>query len=159
MEGRVSRRSVRMGALAALAASLFVALGAGRAAVRAQDPPLPDFAYRYGRVSPAANLDLQPAIGPSVALVQGRACGEGVTLVAPTGSGEDTGHTVYTLRIESNAAVPGCGQPGQPFTIWFPAARRMAEAAGPWFTGSARMDVVAARELPFALAVPSVARD
>ena len=155
----MSSRSVHKGAPAALAASLFVALAIGIASARAQDPPLPVFAYRYGRAAVSPGQDLQPPTGHVVAIVRGRGCGEGVTLVAPPGSGEDTGHTVYTVQAESDAVDPGCGVPGEPITLWFPTARRMADAIGPWFSGSARMDATAGRELPFGSVLPSVARD
>lgn len=155
----MSSRSVRKGAPAALAASLFVASAIGLSAARAQDPPLPGFAYRYGRVAAAPGVDLQPATGHVVAFVRGRGCGEGITLAAPPGSGEDTGHTVYTVQAESDAIDPGCGIPGEPITLWFPTARRMADALGPWFSGSARMDAIAARDMPYGSVLPSVASD
>lgn len=157
----MSSRSVRFGALAALAASLFCALGiAARApAARADDPPLPQFAFRYGRVMVPGNQELQPALGRVIAIVRGRGCGEGATLTAPAGSGEDTGHSVYSVQIEANTVIAGCGLANEPITLWFPDAGRMAENAGPWSPGTSRLDAFAARELPFRVTLASLARE
>ncbi|GIW18864.1 hypothetical protein [Tepidiforma sp.] len=144
-----------------LAAALSFPAGSG-----AQQPPgPPDFAWPYGIVqADGANLD--PAVQPVIALVNGKACGDGVTQVAAAGPGtpaSDVGKTVYVVDVLADGSGPGqrpgCGAPGLPIRLWFPVARRFALQEPLFAPGGQRADVDLGPALPFRLTAPQAASD
>uniref|UniRef100_UPI00332CC1B7 hypothetical protein n=1 Tax=Pseudoalteromonas sp. 5-MNA-CIBAN-0065 TaxID=3140421 RepID=UPI00332CC1B7 len=66
---------------------------------------------------------------PVIAIVRGRACGEGTTTVA-TEPPADAGKTVYVLQVLADGPEagqrPGCGRDGDVAMLYFPAAGRIA---------------------------------
>ncbi len=149
-----------------LPAGLLVAALVFTAVSEAQEPPgPPDFAWPYGIVeADGANLD--PAVQPVVALVNGKACGEGMTQVAAAGPGtpaSDVGRTVYVVDVLADGSRPGqrpgCGSPGLPIRLWFPAVRRFALQEPSFAPGGQRVDVELGPVLPFRLSALLAASD
>lgn len=101
----------------------------------AQNPPgPPSYAYLYGQAL-VGGENINPAIQPVVAFVNGKSCGSGTaqTFIATKGQDvpdEDVGRTVYVIDVladgTKNYERPGCGHPGDPITIYFPDIERMS---------------------------------
>jgi hypothetical protein len=162
MTDRRRGSALRQGLLAGLLAAALCIPGAARG----QEPPgPPDFAWPYGVVqADGANLD--PAVQPVIALVNGRACGEDLTRVAAPGPGtpaSDVGKTVYVVDVLADGSRPGqrpgCGTPGAGIRLWFPVARRFAVQEPVFAPGGQRVDVELGPALPFRMAAPLVASD
>ncbi len=153
-------RTVTAGILA------FAILGFGAAGlVSAAGPPQPDFAWPYGRVQ-QDGANIAPAVQRVIALVNGKACGEAITLVAQAGSGVptgDVGKTVYVVDVFADGANPGqrpgCGHPGDVISLYFPDSHRLAAQQTTFQTGSQRFDIDLASELVFRLQGPMLAND
>ncbi|HMO94966.1 MAG TPA: hypothetical protein PKD27_02530 [Tepidiformaceae bacterium] len=131
----------------------------------AQDPPIPDFFWPYGIVSVDGG-NIEPAIQPVVALVNGRVCGTATTTIALPGPGvppSDLGRTVYVVDIlaaGTNAGqLPGCGTPGAPVTFWFPVAQRLAVEQPAFQQGGHRVNLSLGPELSFRLQGPMISND
>jgi hypothetical protein len=148
-----------------VAAMLAAALCAW-AAAEAQEPPgAPDFAWPYGTVQvDGANLD--PAVQPVIALVNGQSCGDGLTQVAGAAPGTppgDIGKTVYVVDVLAHGSGvgqrPGCGVAGLPIWLWFPVAGRFALEQPLFGPGGQRADLELGPPLAFRLRSPQVARD
>lgn len=95
-------------------------------AVSAAGPPQPDFAWPYGKVQ-QDGANITPGVQRVIALVNGKACGEGMTLVAQAGPGVpagDVGKTVYVVDVLADGTSPGqrvgCGHPGDIISLYFP---------------------------------------
>lgn len=148
---RIPRLVIALGALVAP----FCVVGA-----LAQAPPLPVFQHLYGRVRPG-DANLEPPVQAVVAIARGRACGEGTTQLVSDG-GPDNG-TVYVVDVLGAGQLPGgrpgCAQPGDEVSLWFPASGWFAPAVATWQTGSVRGDVGAAVQLANRLLVPQAAAD
>lgn len=131
----------------------------------AQNPPQPDFFWPYGIVAlDGANLD--PAIQPVIAIVNGKVCGQATTTIATPGVGvppSDVGRTVYVVDVlaaGSNAGqMPGCGTLGAPVTLYFPQSQRVALEQPPFQQGGQRFDLNLGTQLVFKLQGPMVAND
>lgn len=133
--------------------------------LQAQAPPQPDFFWPYGTVALEGG-NIEPAIQPVVAFVNGKICGEGWTTIATAGPGvppADVGRTVYVIDVKaagSNAGQePGCGTPGATVTLYFPQALRVAFEQPPFQQGGHRVDLNLGPALIFKLQGPMVAND
>ncbi|MEX0782745.1 MAG: hypothetical protein WD557_08850 [Dehalococcoidia bacterium] len=149
--------------MAAVAASFAVV-----ALVHAQSPPgAPTFAYVYGRVL-LGGENLIPDTQPVIAFVNGKACGGTPTntLVASEGDDvkpEDVGRTVYVIDVLADGTNTyerlGCGRPGDPILLYFPAAGRTSSVQPLFQSGPLRADL----ELDIALSqragIPQLAAD
>lgn len=143
---------------------LFVALMMARGA-QAQTPPQPDFFWPYGIVAlDGGNID--PAIQPVVAFVNGKVCGQGTTTIATAGPGvppSDIGRTVYVIDVLADGTntgqSQGCGTPGAPVTLYFPQAQRVAFEQPTFQQGGHRYDLNLGPALIFKLQGPMVAND
>jgi len=115
---------------------LFVAL--------ASDPPLPTEARLYGTVD-LAGVNLDPVVQPVIALIAGHPCGAGTTFLNGPSESDDPGKTVYVIDVVADGTraneVPGCGRPGTPVRLYFPASGQMAPATVPFASGIARFNV------------------
>lgn len=154
----------RMRLLAGVLASFCLGL-AGFSAVRAIDPPQPDFFWPYGRVQ-LDGANIAPAAQRVIGIVNGRACGEAETFLVDEGPGvppADAGKTVYVVDVLAdgpNAGQrPGCGHPGDTVTLYFPDAHRFAVQQAAFVPGSARLDVDLGPELSHRLPGPMLASD
>lgn len=139
------------------------ALGGGIAF--AADPPQPDFFWPYGRVQ-ADGANIVPEQQTVIALVNGKACGEGETLVAQAGPGVpagDVGKTVYVVDVLADGPGsghrPGCGFPGAPVLLYFAGAHRLALQQPVFIVGGQRFDVDLGPELSYRLQGPMLASD
>lgn len=150
----------------AVAGALAFSLVAGAAApALARTTGAPDFAWPYGRVQ-AAGGNVSPIEQPVIALVNGRACGEGSTKLAQAGTGVpagDVGKTVYVVDVLADGTNPGqrpgCGTAGATIRLYFPVSRRIASQQAAFAPGPQRFDVDLGPELGFRLAAPVVAGD
>ena len=116
----------------------------------AQSPPgAPTFAYVYGRVLQGGE-NISPEAQPVIAIVNGASCGgtPTTTLVATEGDDvpeEDVGRTVYVIDVLANGTNTyeraGCGQPGLPITLYFPAIGRMSSQQPLFQAGPIRADL------------------
>ena len=143
---------------------MFLALGAIRAA-GAVDPPQPDFFWPYGKVQ-VDGENVAPPVQRVIGIVNGRACGEAMTLVAQAGPGVpagDVGKTVYVVDIlaagPGPGQRPGCGAPGDPVSLYFPELHRFALQQTTFLAGNRRFDVDLGPEMPFRLVGPLLAAD
>lgn len=160
--GSARRRWLVAGVLAA--ALVFVR--GGDIPAGAQDPPAPPlFAWPYGTVQ-ADGGNLDPAVQPVIALVNGRACGDALTQVAapgPNTPASDVGKTVYVVDVLPDGTRPGerpgCGAPGMAIRLWFPVAGRFALQEPVFAPGGQRVDVELGPVVPFRMAAPLVASD
>jgi hypothetical protein len=140
-------------------------IGAAVAAVAllpatAQTPPFPDFFYPYGQAQSAgANLD--PAVQPVLAFVNGTLCGSAMTQVATEGA--DAGKTVYVVNVLHDGTGPGqrpgCGHAGDPVTLYFPQDHRLGSTTATFQPGSGSRVDQNLVQLPFRLPVPLSTRD
>lgn len=151
---------VAVGVLASLLLGL-LAIGA----VRAADPPQPDFFWPYGKVQ-VDGANIQPTSQRVIGLVNGKACGDATTLVAQAGPGVpagDAGKTVYVVDILADGTNPGqrpgCGHPGDMALLYFPDLHRFALQAAVFTQGSVRLDLDLGPELPFRLRGQMLAND
>ncbi len=132
---------------------------------RAQGPPQPDFFWPYGTVSfDSGNID--PAIQPVLAMVNGKVCGQATTMIAVPGAGvppSDVGRTVYVVDVlaagSSAGQAPGCGTPGALVTLYFPQAQRVALEQPAFQQGGLRVDLNLGPALIYRLQGPMVASD
>ncbi len=132
---------------------------------QAQGPPQPDFFWPYGTVLfDGGNID--PAIQPVLAIVNGKVCGQATTMIAGPGAGvpaSDVGRTVYVVDVlaaGSNAGqMPGCGTPGAPVTLYFPQAQRVALEQPAFQQGGHRVNLNLGPALIYRLQTPMVAND
>ncbi len=151
---------------AGLLTAALLLLGGGEAPAGALEPPAPPlFAWPYGTVQ-AEGGNIDPAVQPIIALVNGRACGEAMTQVAVAGPGtpaSDVGKTVYVVDVLADGARPGerpgCGAPGLAIRFWFPVAGRFAQQEAVYAPGGQRVDLELGPVLPFRMAAPLVAAD
>jgi hypothetical protein len=148
-----------------LSGALAMVILAAASLVRAADPPQPDFFWPYGRVR-ADGANIVPAEQSVLALVNGKVCGQATTLVAAAGPGvpaEDVGKTVYVIDVladgSNSGQRSGCGHPGDPVTLYFVGARRVALQQPQFVTGGQRNDVDLGPELQFRLQGPMLAND
>ena len=143
---------------------LFLALVSLRPAI-AQSPPQPDFFWPYGTVSFDGG-NIEPAIQPVLAIVNGKVCGQSFTTIATAGPGvppSDVGRTVYVIDVLANGTaagqLQGCGTPGAPVTLYFPQAQRVAFEQPPFQQGGHRFDLNLGPALIFKLQGPMLATD
>jgi hypothetical protein len=152
-----------MGRASLAAAALAGTLAAGAAA--AQDPPVPDFYWPYGRVQ-ADGGNLAPEAQPVVGIIRGQACGVGMTLVAPPWPDtpdEDEGKTVYVVNIYADGTSagqrPGCGRAGDLVQFYFPVVRRLAVQQPLFHPGEERLNLELGPALSARLLLPFVTDD
>lgn len=133
--------------------------------VSAAGPPQPDFAWPYGKVQ-QDDANLAPAVQRVIGIVNGKACGEAMTLIALAGVGVpagDVGKTVYVVDVladgPNSGQRPGCGRPGDIISLYFPDSHRLAAQQTTFQAGSQRLDVDLAPELVFRLQGPMLAND
>lgn len=152
-----------------VATGLLVLLSAAFAAVfsdaSAEGPPQPDFYWPYGTVS-VEGENLQPAVQPVLAIVNGRVCGSGATSIANAGAGvpsADVGRTVYVLDVLADGTntgqAPGCGHPSDPVTLYFPESQRLAFERPLFRQGPERVDLNLGPVLASRLQTPMLAAD
>lgn len=134
-------------------------------AVSAAGPPQPDFAWPYGKVQ-QDGANITPGVQRVIALVNGKACGEGMTLVAQAGPGVpagDVGKSVYVVDVFADGSNPGqrvgCGHPGDVISLYFPESHRLAAQQTTFQSGAQRFDVDLGPELVFRLQGPMLAND
>ncbi|WP_322797005.1 hypothetical protein [Tepidiforma sp.] len=157
------RSAVRRAALAAVAAAAFCIPVGARAQPASPGPP--DFAWPYGIVR-LDGANIEPPIQPVIALVNGRACGSDLTRIAEPGPGTpptDVGRTAYVVDVLADGQAPGqrpgCGVPGLPILLYFPALGRFALQQPTFAPGPQRLDLDLGPGLPYRLASPVVASD
>lgn len=145
-------------------ASAFLALSV-LGLVSAADPPQPDFAWPYGKVQ-LDGENLTPPVQRVIALVNGKTCGEAMTLTAQAGNGVpvgDVGKTVYVVDVLADGTSAGqrsgCGRPGDVISLYFPDSHRMAAQQTTFQAGSQRLDLDLGPELSFRLQGPMLAND
>jgi hypothetical protein len=146
--------------LCLLALALFAARG-----VEAQAPPQPDVFWPYGIVA-ADGGNIDPAIQPVVAIVNGRVCGSANTTIALPGPGvppSDIGRTVYVIDVlaagTNPGQLPGCGTPGAPVILYFPQSARVAFEQPAFQQGGHRVNLNLGPELIYRLQGPMVSND
>lgn len=130
----------------------------------AQAPPAPTFFWPYGKVQ-VVGANLSPAVQPVIAFVNGKACGNDTTLIAAAAEGTppgDVGKTVYTIDVLASGPAagerPGCGNPGDPVTLYFP--RTGVAVQQPAFhQGGQRVDLDIVQQMGFRLRTPLMAAD
>lgn len=150
--------------LAALGGVVLLASAvAGPASAQAPGPP--DFYWPYGIVQ-ADGTNLVPAVQPVHAFVNGKLCGEGMTLIATAGDNTpagDVGKTVYKIDVLADGARidqrPGCGSEGDEVTLYFPELRRFASQRPDFHQGGERLDLTLAPGLQYRAIAPLTARD
>ena len=110
--------------------------------------------------------NLEPAIQPVIAIVNGKVCGQATTTIALPGAGVppgDVGRTVYVIDVlaagSNTGQEPGCGTPGAPVTLYFPQSQRIAVEQPAFQQGGHRNDLNLATQLVFKLQGPMVAND
>lgn len=110
----------------------------------ASDPPLPTELRLYGTVNVGgANLD--PAAQPVIALIGGLPCGAGTTFLNGPAEPDDPGKTVYVIDVAADGTraneVRGCGLPGTPVRLYFPASGQFSPVTASFASGIARFNV------------------
>lgn len=155
---------VRVRVIGMLGAGALATAGAWGAA-QAADPPAPDFFWPYGRAL-VAGQNLSPPSQTVVAFVNGRACGQSTTLVAPPADGTppgDVNRTVYVVDVLADGAgagqLPGCGHPGDPVTLYFSGSKRVAVQQPLFKQGGERWDLDLGPELSYHVAGAMLAFD
>jgi hypothetical protein len=138
------------------------------AAAEAQSPPAPPtFAYLYGRAT-VGGENIVPESQPLLAFVNGKSCGAMAanTFVAADGDGvpeEDVGSTVYVIDVlaggDRNYERPGCGQTGDPITLYPPAMGRLPSVQPLFRAGPMRADLEFDVNLQFRAILPQLAPD
>lgn len=159
MKFREPRLPWRLAAIVLAAAASWVVPEA------AAQPPLPEFATRYGTILDAgANLD--PPSQPIVAIVNGRVCGSDRTFIAPPGPNvppEDVGRTVYRIDVYAKGDGPGhhpdCAVVGDTIRFYLPESGRFANETSTFAPGAERLDLTVGDPLPYRGLAPRVARD
>lgn len=159
------RRILRRRPLALASAGIFGAALCVSVAAQGLPPGPPDYFWPYGRVS-VDGADVAPAQQPVVGIVRGRVCGIGETLVATAGPNVppgDVGRTVYRVDILADGTRadqrPGCGRPGDPVMLYFPALRRFAVQQPTFVAGGQRVDLELGPVLPHRVINPMAAKD
>lgn len=152
---------VAQGLLVLLSAVFAAALGDAVA----QGPPQPDFYWPYGTVS-IEGENIEPAVQPVLAIVNGRVCGSGATTIANAGPDvppTDVGRTVYVLDVLADGTnagqAPGCGTPGDLVTLYFPESQRVAFERPLFRQGPERVDLNLGPILTSRLQTPMLAAD
>lgn len=142
----------------------FLALATASAAI-AVDPPQPDFFWPFGTVQ-SGGENIQPAQQRVIAVVNGKACGEALTLVAQVGPGvppSDVGKTVYVVDVLADGTGtgqrPGCGRPGDQVLLYFTGSKAIAAQAATFVVGNQRFDVELGPTLQYSLQGPMLASD
>ena len=137
----------------------------GARSALSQSPSPPDFFWPYGTVQ-AGGSNIEPAQQTVIGLVNGRACGDATTLVAPPGPGVpagDVGKTVYVVDVLADGfnlgQRPGCGHPGDTVYLYFVGSHRLAAQQAFFTAGGQRFDVQLGPELAFRLTAPVLASD
>lgn len=132
--------------------------------VFAQQPPAPTFFWPYGKVQ-VAGTNLTPAVQPVIAFVNGRACGDDMTLVATAAPGTpagDVGKTVYTINVLADGSGSGeragCGHAGDSVLLYFPLTG-MAVQQPAFHQGPQRADVDIVQTMSYRLQAPMMAAD
>ena len=158
-----SRRRLSLLAIEMLA--LLCAALAAPGALAQGDPPQPDFYWPYGQVQ-LDGANIQPAGQRIIAIVHGRACGEGNTLVPVAGPGvppEDVGKTAYVVDVLHDGTGagqrPGCGMAGAAVNFYFPELGRFAVQQPGFVVGTQRVDLDLGAALSVRMVVPLVAGD
>jgi hypothetical protein len=112
--------------------------------------------------------NIVPETQPIVAFVNGVSCGgsPAMTSVATDGDDvpeEDVGRTVYVIDVLANGTNtyerPGCGQPGLPITLYFPAIGRMSTQQPLFQSGPTRADLELDVVLSQRAGIPQLAAD
>ncbi len=134
----------------------------------AQNPPgPPSYGYVYGRVL-VGGENISPEIQPVVAFVNGKSCGGGSaqTFVAVEGQdvpAEDVGRTVFVIDVladgTKNYERSGCGHPGDPIALYFPAIGRSATFTPLFQAGPLRADIELDVVFAQRASLPQVASD
>ena len=146
-----------------LASCCLAAIVAGVA--HADGPPVPDLFRPYG-VAQTAGSNIAPEEQPVVAFLHDTNCGVGQTLIALPDIDTppaDVGKTVYALDVladgDGPGQRPGCGHPGDPVTLYFPALHALATPKPLFAAETARVDVEVGAPLPFSLQTALLAND
>jgi hypothetical protein len=148
--------------------ALLFSLLLGTAAIStaaADTPPVPDFFFPYGKVQ-MGGANLNPTVQPVIAFVNGKACGDSQTLVAPAAPDtppDDVGKTVYVVDVLANGAAlgqrPNCGHPGDTVSLYFPVAHAIGNQTPSFQQGGQRVDLDLTTNLSHRLTTPQVAID
>ncbi|MFQ5380213.1 MAG: hypothetical protein ACE5EF_01135 [Dehalococcoidia bacterium] len=128
--------------MVAAAAILAVSLPAGATAIA--DPPIPTELRLFGSVL-VDGSNVEPRGQPLLAIVNGRVCGETTIFLNPEGEPVDGGLTVYVLTVAAAGSGAneheGCGEDGDPITLYLPGKGLLASSPVAFSSGWARADL------------------
>ena len=131
----------------------------------AANPPLTEFLSVYGHAL-VAGVNISPEQQRVIAMVRGRACGEGHTLVPQAGEGippTDVGRTVFTVNVLPSGPGagqrPGCAFVGDQVTLYFPESHRSTTLPLAYSPGGRRVDLDLDIDMQYRLVLPQVAKD